>query len=53
MRTRSSTLAALGLVLVGASVLAPLGAATSPGKPGRIAYMFKDAADHWQVWVAS
>ena len=53
MRTRSSTLAALGLVLVGASVLAPLGAATSPGKPGRIAYMRKDSADHWQVWVAS
>ena len=24
-----------------------------PGRNGRITYMFKDGADHWQVWVAS
>jgi Tol biopolymer transport system component len=50
---RSSTLVALGLMFVGASVVAPLGGATSPGRNGRIAYMLKDGADHWQVWVAS
>jgi len=27
--------------------------ATSPGKNGRIAYMVKDHAGHWQIWVAS
>jgi len=53
MRARSSTLAVLGLVVLGASVLTPLGGATSPGRNGRIAYMRKDAAGHWQVWVAS
>lgn len=36
-------------VLVGA----PTAGATSPGKDGRIAYMRKDGAGHWQVWVAS
>ena len=50
---RSPALAVLGLVLLGASVLTPLGGATSPGRNGRIAYMLKDGADHWQVWVAS
>lgn len=53
MRVRSSALAGLGLVLLGASVLAPFGGATPPGRNGRIAYMLKDATDHWQVWVAS
>jgi hypothetical protein len=53
MRSRSSTLVALGIVLLGASVLAPFGGATSPGRNGRIAYMLKDDADHWQVWAAS
>ena len=27
--------------------------ATSPGQNGRIAYMVKDGAGHWQIWVAS
>jgi Tol biopolymer transport system component len=53
VRIRSSALAVLGLALLGASVLTPLGGATSPGRDGRIAYMLKDGADHWQVWVAS
>jgi Tol biopolymer transport system component len=53
MRVRSSTLAVLGLVLLCAFVLTPLGGATSPGRNGRIAYMLKDSTDHWQVWVAS
>jgi Tol biopolymer transport system component len=50
---RRSTLAAIGLMLVGASILAPLGSATSRGRSGRIAYMLKDGADHWQIWVAN
>jgi len=33
-------------------ILAPLTSATSPGKNGRIVFMRKDAAGHWQVWVA-
>jgi Tol biopolymer transport system component len=27
--------------------------ATSPGRNGRIAYMVKDQAGHWQIWVAN
>ena len=50
---RSPWLVALGLVVLGASILAPLGGATSRGRNGRIAYMRNDATDHWQVWVAS
>jgi Tol biopolymer transport system component len=50
---RSSALALLGLVLLSALVLVPLGGATSPGTNGRIAYMLKDGSGHWQVWVAS
>ena len=53
MRTRPSTLAVAGLALVAASVFAPLGGATSPGHKGRIAFMLKDGASHWQIWVAS
>lgn len=36
-----------------ALLVAPLAGATSPGRDGRIAYMRKDAAGHWQVWVAN
>jgi len=46
-------LLAMVLFLVGVLALAPLASATSPGKDGRIAFMRKDAAGHWQVWVAS
>ena len=42
-----------GLALLAASVFAPLGGATSPGHNGRIAFMLKDGANHWQIWVAS
>jgi Tol biopolymer transport system component len=49
--------AALGFVLLtaaGVAVLLPaLSSATPPGRNGRIAYMRKDRAGHWQVWVAS
>jgi TolB protein len=33
--------------------MTPLAAATLPGKNGRIAYMVKDQAGHWQIWVAN
>src|SRR5205807_234011 len=54
-QTKGGELTRLTDVLVIAAVLvfAPLAAATSPGRDGRIAYMRKDRAGHWQVWVAS
>jgi Tol biopolymer transport system component len=33
--------------------LASSSQATLPGKDGRIAYMVKDGAGHWQIWVAN
>ena len=42
----------LGAVIV-AATLAGSSRATSPGRNGRIAYMVKDRAGHWQVWVAN
>src|ERR1051326_4251217 len=44
---------ALAALIVAVLAAAPLTGATSPGRNGRIAYMVKDAAGHWQVWVAS
>jgi Tol biopolymer transport system component len=43
------------LVLVGAAALAlaPAGQATAPGKNGRLTFMRKDAAGHWQIWTAT
>jgi Tol biopolymer transport system component len=40
-------------VLCVALGITPSAGATSPGRDGRIAYMVKDGAGHWQVWVAS
>src|SRR5262245_43170315 len=40
------------VVFVAASLLPALSQATPPGTNGRIAYMRKDRAGHWQVWVA-
>jgi Tol biopolymer transport system component len=40
-------------VALTACVLVAATHATPPGRNGRIAYMQKDAAGHWQVWVAS
>ncbi len=50
--TRSLLPAALGAFLALGLLIAPLGGATPPGTNGRIVYMRKDAAGHWQVWVA-
>ena len=51
-----------GILLTGAAViaatalaatLASSSQATPPGRNGRIAYMVKDGAGHWQIWVAN
>ena len=36
-----------------ALVAVPAALGTSPGKNGRIVYMVKDGAGHWQVWLAN
>jgi TolB protein len=43
------------VLLIGAvlAVVASNAGATAPGRDGRIAYMRKDAADHWQIWTGS
>lgn len=41
------------LVVLGLLVTTQLAGATPPGKNGQIAYMRKDAAGHWQIWVTS
>ena len=47
----------LGLALLAgalvAALVSPLSRAELPGKNGRIAYMVKDQAGYWQVWVAN
>jgi TolB protein len=43
----------LVVLSVGVLVAVPAALATSPGKNGRIAYMVKDGAGHWQIWVAN
>jgi TolB protein len=45
----------VALAVFGIAVLVAVSAAgaTSPGRDGRIAYMVKDGAGHWQVWVAT
>jgi Tol biopolymer transport system component len=48
---RVSLSVALGLLAL-SLLLAPLAAATPPGKNGRIAYMVKDPAGHWQIWIS-
>src|SRR5262249_48605882 len=47
----SSLPVVLGALLALSLLLAPLAAATPPRKNGRIAFMVKDAAGHWQTWV--
>src|SRR5215510_3644167 len=42
----------LAVVMLGMLVAVPAALGTPPGKDGRIAYMVKDRAGHWQVWVA-
>jgi TolB protein len=49
--SRPSPLAVLGVALTLGLLAAPLSGATPPGKNGRIAFMRKDAAAHWQVWI--
>ena len=49
MRCRRSLVTVLGALLV----VAPMAGAMWIGGYGRIAYMRKDAAGHWQVWVAN
>lgn len=41
------------LLVLGVLVATPLAGATAPGRDGQIAYMRKDSAGHWQIWVAS
>ena len=54
MRACSSVAAWVRAALVvGVLVAVPAALATSPGKNGRIVYMVKDGAGHWQVWVAN
>jgi len=50
---RSSLILMVVAVVVSAAALAGSSRATSPGRNGRIAYMVKDRAGHWQIWVAS
>jgi len=50
---RSSLILVLIAALVSAAALAGSSRATSPGRNGRIAYMVKDRAGRWQVWVAN
>lgn len=50
--TRPLLPAALVALLALGLLITPLGGATPPGTNGRIVYMRKDAAGHWQVWVA-
>jgi Tol biopolymer transport system component len=44
---------AIILVSICLAVGASPAGATSPGRDGRLAYMVKDGAGHWQIWVAS
>jgi Tol biopolymer transport system component len=50
---RSSLILIALAAVAGAAALAGSSQATSPGLNGRIAYMVKDRAGHWQVWVAN
>lgn len=43
----------LALVSVAALACAPAVQATLPGKNGRLTFMRKDSAGHWQVWIAA
>jgi Tol biopolymer transport system component len=49
----SALILVLVTAVVSAAALAGSSQATSPGRDGRIAYMVKDGAGHWQVWVAN
>jgi len=44
---------ALAVLTLGVLGAVPAALATLPGKDGRIVYMVKDGAGHWQVWVAN
>lgn len=52
-KRRAMTRLALAVLTVGLLVAVPAALATPPGKDGPIAYMVKDRAGHWQVWVAN
>jgi Tol biopolymer transport system component len=51
MTRRHTALVVAAAIALGAAVTSSQ--ATPPGRNGRIAYMQKDLAGHWQVWVAS
>lgn len=54
MNWRSPTLTLVLLAAVLTAVLVPsLSHAARPGTNGRISYMVKDQAGHWQIWVAN
>src|SRR3954469_11382930 len=44
---------ALAVLTFGVLAAVPAALATSPGGNGRIVYMLKDGAGHWQSWVAN
>lgn len=50
---RRATRFALAVLTLGVLVAVPAALATTPGKDGQIAYMVKDRAGHWQVWLAN
>ena len=52
-QSRQKIVSPIAVALVAAAALASSSQATSPGRNGRIAYMAKDNAGHWQIWVAS
>lgn len=41
------------VLTLGMLAAVPAALATSPGADGRIVYMVKDAAGHWQIWLAN
>lgn len=44
---------ALVVVILALLAVTPFAGATPPGRDGRIVYMARDHAGHWQVWVAN
>jgi len=43
----------LAFFTLGVLAAVPASLATPPGKNGRVVYMVKDSAGHWQIWVAN
>ena len=52
-KARAITWVALAVLTLGLRAAVPTALATLPGKDGQIAYQVKDAAGHWQTWVAN